>query len=543
MTPNWWGTPSTAESKYINTRLSPSWAESPATESPTRPRITAEQWALVTNQKQSEPKMTTDLYGNPLPPVASQRHRSTVAPSSLDPRNCSQIKTAFYAKIVKDASNGESSRNDDSSEHDSSSVEDVSTSVEDVTTSSSSSREDGSECESSREVVDSDAERSTSESDSSQVCVDEPTVVNCDNCASLSVKCSDLDANMSELQSKHDALKANLFHLQNKHVSLDDKWCDLQSKYEALQNKYDVTFIHSQKLIVDLSKCTEANMFYENHEKEFKSVTEKLKKDKTELTKMVSRKQTDINCYINRLEIMQKEMACVKTESEAIRLKLGSYLSSSYVLDHIIDVQKEKRDVTCIGYKKCPPPVRHNYDAMPDEDDRTYFEPSVPLEIEEFATGHGYKKKVSSDSDVSADTCVSSAEQNQDPPVIVEDADSSDDESHDTDSAKSDVVIKEEDIPLENHILCNPPAKSAKTILVESTSAKESECVNLLCTLIGDDKIYSDNDFPIKNVNQSLISKIFKDSTSKFLGKTGSHVVVTQCPSIPKAEVRKQCGN
>ncbi|KAJ0515294.1 hypothetical protein HanHA300_Chr10g0379061 [Helianthus annuus] len=108
MNPNWWGTPSTAESKYINTRLSPSWAESPATESPTRPRVTAEQWALVTNQKQSEPKMTTDLYGNPLPPVASQRHRSTVAPSSLDPRNCSQIKTAFYAKIVKDASNGES---------------------------------------------------------------------------------------------------------------------------------------------------------------------------------------------------------------------------------------------------------------------------------------------------------------------------------------------------------------------------------------------------------------------------------------------------
>ncbi|XP_035833767.1 uncharacterized protein LOC110879611 isoform X1 [Helianthus annuus] len=381
------------------------------------------------------------------------------------------------------------------------------------------------------------------DSSSSQVCVDKPTAINCDNCDSLHVKCTDLEANMSELQGKHDALQASLFDLQDKHVSLNAKWCELQSKHEALQEKYDVTFIHNQKLTVDLSKCTEANMFYENHEKEFKSVIEKLKKDKTELTKMVSRKQTDINLYISRLEIMQKEMACVKTESEAIQLKLDSYLSSSYVLDHIIDVQKEKRDVTCIGYKKCPPPVRHNYDAMPDEEDRVFFEPSVPLDVKEFATGLGYKKEVSSDSYVLADTCVSSAELNQDPLVITEDADSFDDESDDAVPAKSDAVVKDENIPLENYILCDPPTKPAKTVAIESSSAKESESVNLLYTLVGDDKIYSDKDFPIKNVNQSLISKVFENSTSKFLGKTGPCVTVTQCPPIPKAETRKQFGN
>ncbi|KAJ0887676.1 hypothetical protein HanRHA438_Chr09g0393591 [Helianthus annuus] len=219
---------------------------------------------------------------------------------------------------------------------------------------------------------------------------------------------------------------------------------------------------------------------------------------------MVSRKQTAINNYITRLEEAQKELACVKCENEAIQLRLDSYSNSRYVLDHIIDVQKKKDDVTCIGYKKCPPPVRHNYTAMPDEEDKPHFEPSVPLDVEEFAAGLGYKKEVSSVSDVSADTKVSTAEQNKDPPVIVEDADSSDDESDDTDSAQSDAVIKEEDIPLENHILCDPPTKPAKTVLVESTSAKESEScesVNLLYTLIGSDKIYSDNDFPIKNVN------------------------------------------
>ncbi|KAF5771644.1 putative transcription factor interactor and regulator CCHC(Zn) family [Helianthus annuus] len=346
--------------------------------------------------------------------------------------------TACFAEVVKalnhasggesSASGGETSEDEDSSGYSRSSDEESSSSGDDHVGETSSESVDADIDELLEEaasgthrrsiLVDQAAYSSSSlhsafmanvDSSSSQVCVDEPTAVVCDNCVRMSVNCADLEANMSELQGKHDALQASLFDLQDKHVTLNAKWCELQSKHEALQEKYDVTFIHNQKLTVDLSKCTEANMFYENHEKEFKSVIEKLKKDKTELTKMVSRKQIDINLYITSLEIMQKEMACVKNKSEVIELKLDSYLSSSYVLDHIIDVQKEKRDVTCIGYKKCPPHVRHNYDAMPDEEDRTFFEPSVPLDVKEFATGLGYKKEVSSDSDVSADTCVSSA--------------------------------------------------------------------------------------------------------------------------------------
>ncbi|KAJ0508727.1 hypothetical protein HanRHA438_Chr11g0496431 [Helianthus annuus] len=394
----------------------PSWAQSPTPPSSSTPSLVSLIAKISYKQKGSVPSSKIKLWD-----------KSNVdCDSTVQLENNGQTRTAFYAEIVKNVSDGESSGNDDSSEHGSSSVEDVT---------SSSSSEDGSEYESTREVVDSEANESLSESESSQVCVDKPSSDRCNKC-----------------------------------VSLGDKFSELQSKYDDLQSKYHVTFIHNQGLIVDLLKCNEANMFYENHEKEFKTVIENLRKDKTELTKMVSRKQTDINYYINRLKIMQKELACVKCESEAIRLKLDSYSNSRYVLDHIIDIHKEKKDVMCIGYKKCPPPVRQNYDAMPDGENRTYYEQSVPLYIEEFATGLGYKIEVSSDSDVSADTDVSTAEQNQDPPVIIEDADSSDDESDDTDSAQSDAVIKEEDKPLENHILCDPPAKPAKTVLVESTS-------------------------------------------------------------------------
>ncbi|KAM0070726.1 hypothetical protein Hdeb2414_s0001g00016521 [Helianthus debilis subsp. tardiflorus] len=232
-----WGTPSTAESKYINTRLSPSWAESPTPSNKTYmrkdlatdlygnplPPVASHapfQTAFVTStylygnpiQVPVKPAPTTDLYGNPLPLVVSQHHRSTVAPSSLNPRNYSQTKTAFYAKTIKDASNGESPRNDDSSEHDSSSVEDVSTSVQDVTTSSSSSSKDGSECESSRKVVDSDANESTSESDSSQVRVDESKYDSCDRCD----RCVGLNVKLSDLQSKYDVT-----NIHNQHLIVD----------------------------------------------------------------------------------------------------------------------------------------------------------------------------------------------------------------------------------------------------------------------------------------------------------------------------------
>ncbi|MFS7990467.1 hypothetical protein Hanom_Chr11g01059191 [Helianthus anomalus] len=77
--------------------------------------------------------------------------------------------------------------------------------------------------------------------------------------------------------------------------------------------------------------------------------------------------------------------------------------------------------------------------------------------------------------------------------------------------------------------------------ITETVSAVKSD--NMLYTLVGDSKIYSNKDFPIKNANQSLIDKVFEDTTSKFLGKAIPRVSVTQCDPIPKAEIKKQFGN
>ncbi|KAJ0555461.1 putative RNA-directed DNA polymerase [Helianthus annuus] len=106
-------------------------------------------------------------------------------------------------------------------------------------------------------------------------------------------------------------------------------------------------------------------------------------------------------------------------------------------------------------------------------------------------------------------------------------------------------------IPRENHILCDPDTPDVPSVKkqvidpvkVDKTCVSAVKSSNVLYTLVGDNKIYSDHVFPIKNVNQSLIDKVFEDNTNKFLGKTLPGIVVTQCDPIPKAEIRKQFGN
>ncbi|KAL9991721.1 putative transcription factor interactor and regulator CCHC(Zn) family [Helianthus debilis subsp. tardiflorus] len=302
---------------------------------------------------------------------------------------------------------------------------------------------------------------------------------------------------------------------------------------------------HNQNLVIELSKCKEANMALTRNEKEFKSVIETLKKDVSEVNKVVYHKQISINEYINLVEETKNQLAIAKSEHDAIKQKLESYSNSRFVLDHIIDVQQLKGNQKGIGYKKCPPPLRHNYDTMPNEENMPRYEPSVPLNFEEFSTGLGFKPD-------NAKQQEASTSMKQSPPVI-EDYESSDDEPEMdvSEQDKSLNKMKGVVIPIENHILCDSdtPAVSSvekqviDPVKIEKKSVSTVKSSNVLYTLVGDNKIYSDHVFPIKNVNQSLIDKVFEDNTNKFLGKTLPGIVVTQCDPIPKAEIRKQFRN
>ncbi|KAF5775382.1 putative RNA-directed DNA polymerase [Helianthus annuus] len=306
---------------------------------------------------------------------------------------------------------------------------------------------------------------------------------------------------------------------------------------------------HNQNLVIELSKCKEANMALTRNEKEFKSVIETLKKNVSEVNKVVYHKQVSINEYINIVEETKKQLAIAQCEHDAIKQKLDSYSNSQFVLDHIIEVQQPKGNQKGIGYKKCPPPLMNNYTKMPDEDEMPRYEPSVPLDVEEFAAGLGFKPDNSSN--ISSEQPETSSSVKQSPPII-EDYETSDDESE-VDVGERDKSLNKMKgvvIPRENHILCDPDTPdvpSVKKQVIDPVKADKTgvttvKSSNVLYTLVGDNKIYSDHVFPIKNVNKSLIDKVFEDNTNKFLGKTLPGIVVTQCDPIPKAEIRKQFG-
>ncbi|KAF5774950.1 putative transcription factor interactor and regulator CCHC(Zn) family [Helianthus annuus] len=222
-------------------------------------------------------------------------------------------------------------------------------------------------------------------------------------------------------------------------------------EYAEKESQFEITHKHNQELIVDLSKATKANLFLTRNEKEFKATIASLRHDVSELQKSVLRKQHANNNLIDTIEKQMVELATARCECETIKQKLESYSNSRYVLDHIIKVQKEKGDVKCIGFKSCPPPMNHNYSKLPDDEDMPRFEPTVPLGLDDFAAGLGFTTGTSSSGQSESENVTDSSCDKEHSPPIIEDADSSDDESEEIVKQQSNSVTT--DINRELHLV------------------------------------------------------------------------------------------
>ncbi|KAJ0667821.1 putative transcription factor interactor and regulator CCHC(Zn) family [Helianthus annuus] len=440
--------------------------------------------------------------------------------------------TALYAKVIEQVQKEESSGSDDSSGY------------------SGSSDEEGSVSGDNHSEPDVNEEGD----DDIQELLNEADELKCQK-SILIRKAAATSTEMEKLFSEDGAFSFQTAFMANGSASTSQvtseppapstcKSCaDMKLESEKLHS-------HNQNLVIELSKCQEANMALTRNEKEFKSVIETLKKNVSEVNKVVYHKQVSINEYINLVEETKKQLAIAQCKHDAIKQKLDSYSNSRFVLDHIIDVQQLKGNVKGVGYKACPPPLMDNYTKMPDEEEMPRYEPSVPLNFEEFSTGLGFKSDSSSNTAPKEQETSPSMKQS---PPIIEDYETSDDESDVavSDQDKSLNKMKGVDIPRENHILCDPDTPEVPSVekqvidpvKVDKTGVSTVKSSNVLYTLVGDNKIYSDHVFPIKNVNKSLIDKVFEDNTNRFLGKTLPGIVVTQCDPIPKAEVRKQFDN
>ncbi|MFS7936752.1 hypothetical protein Hanom_Chr05g00419451 [Helianthus anomalus] len=61
-------------------------------------------------------------------------------------------------------------------------------------------------------------------------------------------------------------------------------------------------------------------------------------------------KQTEIDIHLDTIVVLKQELATTKIEMEKVNKKLFSYLTSSYVLDHIFPKQTKENES---GEKSC----------------------------------------------------------------------------------------------------------------------------------------------------------------------------------------------
>ncbi|MFS7929925.1 hypothetical protein Hanom_Chr04g00338141 [Helianthus anomalus] len=196
------------------------------------------------------------------------------------------------------------------------------------------------------------------------------------------------------------------------------------------------------------------------------------------------KKKKQINRQLDEIASLKLEFQEAKIKNERINLKLTSYNSASFVLQHIVPkpIGKKKAgedvysDGTRVGYHQVPPLVLNNFSkkqsGLANETSEKTDAEKLPETIDVTFTSSSDENSVQSE-----------VVKN-----VVENVLKSDSES-----------IKDEECFLNNYI---SKSKSQHNSNDEPTLVKYKMC--------GSDKLYSDIEFPIENVNVDKLKKVFK---------------------------------
>jgi hypothetical protein len=234
------------------------------------------------------------------------------------------------------------------------------------------------------------------------------------------------------------------------------------------------------------------NENFKSTEKEFKEKVDALLYERQDLRAAIFQKQSVINLQANKLEKAQQELAMVKSSFEALDTKVSSYSETAYLLDHILDSQRYKPTTKGVGYHNVPAPVHHDLTVIPEPSDspkssdseKIIYEPKqdqtkAVVYPEQETRGLGSENLKSDISQESKPTPKPNGKDN----VIIEDWVS--------DGETDDVSKESFEIPLENHIACEPSH------------------LTLAYMLKGSDVVYSDKEMPIENINPNKILRKF----------------------------------
>ncbi|XP_035843408.1 PH domain-containing protein DDB_G0287875-like [Helianthus annuus] len=208
---------------------------------------------------------------------------------------------------------------------------------------------------------------------------------------------------------------------------------------------------------------------------------DKTTKENLQLSGVLQSKEKKINQQVDEIANLKLQFQEASIENERINLKLNSYNSASFVLQHNVPkpIGKNKADEdvysdgTGVGYHQFPPQVLNNFSKKKSGlvNDNETNEVKLPETIDVTFTS-------SFDEDSVQSEVVKSMVEN----VL-----------------KSESDLTKEEECLNNYI----PKSTSKNNLSEEPTL-------VMYKMSGSDKLYSDIEFPLKNVNVDKLKNVFK---------------------------------
>ncbi|XP_022032228.1 uncharacterized protein LOC110933307 [Helianthus annuus] len=316
------------------------------------------------------------------------------------------------------------------------------------------------------------------------------TESDCKNCMKDCKVCS-TNAYLTSKKTEELVAKVKMFEDQilsrdKLMIASNERIKELTERIEKDKTDVELFRKENEKLI------HENRQLSENHEKLKRTIKDsdernsKTFEENFQLSGVLQTKEKQINQQLDEIANPKLQFQEAKIENERINLKLNSYSSPSFVLQHIVPkpIGKNKAgedvysDGTGVGYHQVPPPVLNNFSKKKsgldneDETNEKSNDVKLPETIDVTFTS-------SSDEDIVQSEVVKNVVEN----VLKSDSDSTEDE----------------ECFLNNYI---PKSKS-------QNNSNDGPTL-VMYKMSGSDKLYLDLQFPLENVNVDKLKNVFK---------------------------------
>ncbi|KAJ0686606.1 putative transcription factor interactor and regulator CCHC(Zn) family [Helianthus annuus] len=218
-------------------------------------------------------------------------------------------------------------------------------------------------------------------------------------------------------------------------------------------------------------------------------------------------KQKAINHYIEECAKLKQELETEKIENERIRRLLQSYSSSDYLIDRIYptvagfevfqDKKSEKKDTgkkQSVSYNKCPPPIWEGYSPRKPNEEQVKKAVNIKL-----------KSKITDELPENIGITFTSSDTDHESVLIKKVVDQVLDKDEESESKSESGSLS---------LSVNSLKSSAKRVYSKefllSKSNLNDESIKVAYTLKDSDKLYYDEEFPIRSVQIEKIKKVFK---------------------------------